>query len=235
MLYLSVTSRASRRLQAADALKTPEGRSLHARFGDLPGPAEAAPGPLLVAALSHALTALAALWLATTPQLLRPARQPAGCYVALSFLLDATLRFQAAPRVPLADARAWQAALGPLSLSLVPGVGGLLPFQKVQLLRLLFPCVACLALCWAALRGAPFPEQCRYLLEGALVTNKLIADRTDSVLAKLGASSGLRHPTAPPTDRCCASQPLSYRSLQRRAAGGACRACARRAAAGCRG
>lgn len=82
----------------------------------------------------------------------------------------------------------------PNPLSFLPVIGGLLPFEKIRILRSLFTCVLVISFIYSSNNYRDYDEILNGMLKGNLITNKRIIDLTQSLIVQLqthgvGASS----------------------------------------------
>lgn len=73
----------------------------------------------------------------------------------------------------------------PNPLSFLPVIGGLLPFEKIQILRSLFTCVLIISFIYASNNYRDYDEILNSMLKGNLITNKRIIDLTQSLIVQL--------------------------------------------------
>ncbi|KAL3130003.1 DNAJ-like chaperone [Cryptosporidium hominis] len=73
----------------------------------------------------------------------------------------------------------------PNPLSFLPVIGGLLPFEKIRVLRSLFTCVLIISFVYASNYYRDYDEILNGMLKGNLITNKRIIDLTQSLIVQL--------------------------------------------------
>ncbi|KAK9174491.1 DnaJ domain protein [Cryptosporidium meleagridis] len=73
----------------------------------------------------------------------------------------------------------------PNPLSFLPIIGGLLPFEKIRVLRSLFTCVLIISFVYASNHYRDYDEILNGMLKGNLITNKRIIDLTQSLIVQL--------------------------------------------------
>ncbi|OII74738.1 DnaJ domain-containing protein [Cryptosporidium ubiquitum] len=73
----------------------------------------------------------------------------------------------------------------PNPLSFLPVIGGLLPFEKIRILRSLFTCVLIISFFYASNNYRDYDEILNGMLKGNLITNKRIIDLTQSLIVQL--------------------------------------------------
>ncbi|KAH8584792.1 DNAJ-like molecular chaperone [Cryptosporidium sp. chipmunk genotype I] len=73
----------------------------------------------------------------------------------------------------------------PNPLSFLPVIGGLLPFEKILVLRSLFTCVLIISFVYASNYYRDYDEILNGMLKGNLITNKRIIDLTQSLIVQL--------------------------------------------------
>ncbi|KAJ1605984.1 DNAJ-like chaperone [Cryptosporidium canis] len=73
----------------------------------------------------------------------------------------------------------------PNPLSFLPFIGGLLPFEKIRILRSLFSCVLVASFVYSSNHYRDYDEILNSMLKGNLITNKRIIDLTQSLIVQL--------------------------------------------------
>ncbi|KAF7457596.1 DnaJ domain-containing protein [Cryptosporidium felis] len=73
----------------------------------------------------------------------------------------------------------------PNPLSFLPIIGGLLPFEKIQILRSLSVCVILISFIYSSTNYRDYDEILNNMLKGNLITNKRVIDLTQSLIIQL--------------------------------------------------
>lgn len=73
----------------------------------------------------------------------------------------------------------------PNPLAFLPVIGGLLPFEKIRILRSLFTCILIASFVYSSSNYRDYDEILNNMLKGNLITNKRIIDLTQSLIVQL--------------------------------------------------